>query len=364
MPDPRRPAPERWNDLKADWQSAVAPPPTVYLPSPTGRYTYTPQSAAAQTAPPPFGLSSPAPATTAASLERAAAPATSASASPREPTYGVRPFLPDNVNPVLAKDLRAGLLGKFSYLFRFSYVITIGTELMLLLVLLVNADVSDRAVQEWFTGWAGLHLGLLMVAGATLGARSIAPEREQQTMSQLLTTPLTPGEIVRGKMMAVAVYTFYVFVMGVPLALLLAGLGLLPWRSALLFFVLEIAFGALAAAWGLYCSLHGVTVRRALGWALGGVLTLFMANSLISGVMVSTLLTPAQSVPPLGSQLLAAALLPFSVLQSAVGPLGGLSRGGSLFTALWPLSALLYAMAALLLLIKTASDFRRYAQTV
>ena len=370
--DPRRPSPERWRDFKNEWQTAVAPPPVIYLPSPNGSYTYTPQ-----TAPPPIGTQTAA--TSDVSSSRAAARKTEATSRETEATYGVKPFLPDNRNPVFARDLRAGLLGKFSYLLRFSYVAVIGTELMLGFLMLTNPGASENEIRGWFGGWATLQLGLLMIAGAVFGARALAPEREQQTLPQLLTTPLSPSEIVGGKMMAVAVYTLYIFVLGVPMALLLPALGVMQWSSALIFLVSEFVFGAFAAALGLFCSLHGVTVRRALGWATGSILALMMANILMKSVLIDALGAgysagaSATSSPFIAMQLAGAVLLPFTWLQNvltlsptgfAPGSFGSTQINYELSPHLWRLSILLYGAAALFLTIKTARDFRRYTQTV
>jgi ABC-type transport system involved in multi-copper enzyme maturation permease subunit len=350
--DPRTPTPQRIADLKAEWERAVAPPPVVYLPSPSGRYTYSSQAATTQA--PAFTAQTPAFQTPVQSVAEAAtvsspsanvsAAATSTQqtfgkADESQATYGVRPFLRDNLNPVFAKDLRVGLLGKFSYLFRFSYVVAIGTEIMVGLLLWLNPDAGTREVQNWFMIWGGFHLALLMIAGAVFGARSLAPEREQQTLQQLLTTPLLPSEIVRGKMMAVMVYTFYVFVMGLPLALLLPGLGLASPLMAVVFLLSELVYGGFAAALGLFCSLHGVTVRRALGWSLGGVLGLLMSNMLLSSILADYLriVNPSDLVR-VATAVASAVLLPFTML--------------------------IYTTATLFLLVKTGRDFKRYAQNV
>lgn len=364
--DPRRPTPERWRDFKNEWQTAVAPPPVIYLPSPSGQPTYTTQAAAqatSQTALPP--------------IQKAQNDALKARADARkiEPTYGVKPFLPENRNPVFMRDVRAGLLGRFSYLLRFSYVAVIGTELMLGMLMLTNPGASESEIRGWFGGWATLQLGLLMIAGAVFGARALAPEREQQTLPQLLTTPLSPSEIVGGKMMAVAVYTFYIFVLGVPMALLLPALGVMNWGSAIIFLVSELVFGAFAAALGLFCSLHGVSVRRALGWAVGSILTLMMANILMRGVLLEALNTNNNiafgAVARTPVSLVAGAIfLPFTWIGAvlhfspSVFTFGYRQGDYDLSLRLWLLSLCIYAAAALFLTIKTARDFRRYTQTV
>jgi ABC-type transport system involved in multi-copper enzyme maturation permease subunit len=357
LPDPRMPTPERLASLKEEWQRAVAPPPVVYLPAPTGRYSYTSQAA-------DYGVTA-----QTATVQTATAQPLADNASTRKSrddgpaTYGVKSFLPDGRNPVFAKDLRAGLLGKFTYLFRFSYIITIATELMLFVMLFFAPDTTDAQIASWFGAWGVFHLVLLMVAGATFGARALAPEREQQTLPQLLTTPLRPDEIVRGKMMAVLTYTFYVFVIGLPLALLLPLLGVLPWSSALAFLVSELVLGAFAAALGLFCSLHGVTVRRALGWALGAILTLIITNMMLSQPLRMTLMRSTSENWTLLASIAQAILLPFSVVgQVIVQPAMNVARVS--VTDLWLLSLAFYGLVAMILLIKTARDFKRYAQTV
>jgi ABC-type transport system involved in multi-copper enzyme maturation permease subunit len=375
--DPRTPTPQRIADLKAEWERAVAPPPVVYLPSPTGRYTYTSQAPAVTQAPAfqtplPASVEAPTVAAGVASgnLAYTSTRSVSEKGDESQATYGVRPFLRDNLNPVFAKDLRVGLLGKFSYLFRFSYVVAIGTELIIGLLLWLNPNAGTREVQGWFSSWGGFHLALLMVAGAVFGARSLAPEREQQTLQQLLTTPLLPSEIVSGKMMAVMVYTFYVFVMGLPLALLLTALGLAPPLMALAFLLSELVYGGFAAALGLFCSLHGVTVRRALGWSLGGVLGLLMSNMLLSNILSDYMRSPnSDGLIKAATTAASAIALPFTMLGNIMSataevapfPPQATMPGGAW---LWTLSILIYATATLFLLLKTGRDFKRYAQNV
>ncbi|HVF10129.1 MAG TPA: ABC transporter permease subunit [Abditibacteriaceae bacterium] len=336
-PDPEPALRERMEDMKEEWQRAVAPPPTVYLPAPTGQYTYTPQTPA----------------------------------RPRRPqaaTYGKQPFLPDHLNPVFAKDMRGGLVGKLDYLFRFSYVITIGSELLLLAVM--SSDLSAGAAAAWFAGWARLHFTLLLIAGAWLGARTIAPEREQQTLPQLLTAPLRPGEIVGGKMMAAMVYTFYVFVLSLPLALLLPLLGEMTWWRAFSFIGVEIALGAFTAAWGIYCSMQCVTVRRAIGCALGGVLVLMLSPSLLSAVLPPVAYTTAGyassgAYPALRPLVMLYQLLPFSVLNGVLPPpVAGNPLNASGAATSLPLALLLYGGGTLVLLSLTARAFKNYVRTV
>jgi ABC-type Na+ efflux pump permease subunit len=292
-------------------------------------------------------------------------------------TYGVAPFLSDKLNPIYAKDLRLGLLGKFQYLLRYSYLAVIGSEvLLILLAVLIPAQPFSRE-WLWFRSWAICHFIALLVASAWLGARSIAPEHEQQTLAQLIMTPLTPQQIVSGKIYAVMTYALYVLMLGLPLTLLLAAVQVVAWRAALAFLGIELVCGALAAAWGIFCSQKAVTTRRALGLALGGIFILavgglFFDSSVQAGfklLLGRELVSP--QVAAIGGALLSPLRLLSEVLNaqafiSAV-PLGGASTPAlapiPLF-ALWFVALLLWSTVAVLLLLLTMRNFRRYADTV
>lgn len=266
--DPEAPMRQKVADFKADWQSAVAAPapPSVYTPTPQTQGEWAALSTAATPAP---------------------APAKAAKTPKSSDSYGKAPFLSDKLNPIFARELRSGLLGKFEYLFRFSYVITILSEVGLLAFLFYSLYEPDalawdnRNFEALFAFWGRLHLALLMVFGAWFGARAIAPEREGQTLSQLFTIPMLPRHIITGKLAAVLAFTFYVLVLALPLALLLAMTGLVPWAMAGRFLIVETVLAVVAAAWGIYCSFHCASVRNAMSWALGGVAILLVAHLLV-----------------------------------------------------------------------------------
>ena len=356
--DPEASARQKVEDFKQDWRAATAPP--VYLPD------------GAQTAA-PIGPVSGGWATIEATPQVVpTAPKTAPAAPPVDkkaaPTYGVTPFLSDKMNPIYARELRSGLLGKFQYLFRFGYGVTLLSEVGLLLFLL-----AGLAKPEWlivdvtgpFIWWGRLHLALLMVFGAWFGARAIAPEREGQTLSQLFTIPLPASKIIGGKMGAVLTFTLYVWVLAVPLALLCGLLDLVPWAMALRFVLVEIFLGLAAAAWGLYCSFHSETVRRSLALSLGGVAALLLAHTLVfplwellktlkvvSGMGVARAINGFFPIPMLFGRTETAA----SAVSSPVAPMGTLAA------AIWPWETLVYLALAALLLVLTARDFKRLAR--
>ena len=199
-------------------------------------------------------------------------------------TYGVTPFLSDKMNPIYAREMRSGLLGKMRYLLTFGYAITILTEVALLLYLLwgfVDSSVLIMDFEPMFTFFGRLHLGLLMIFAAWFGARAIAPEREGQTLEQLFTIPMRPSQIIGGKIAAVLTFSLYVWVLALPTAILVAVLGLVRPATALWFPVAEAVFGAFAASWGVLCSFNSPNVRRALAMAMGGAAALLLAHGMI-----------------------------------------------------------------------------------
>ena len=199
-------------------------------------------------------------------------------------TYGKIPFLSDRMNPIYARELRSGLLGKWEILFRYSWIVAIGSEVFLLGVLLLGLFDPRYLAQDFeapFRFWGAIHLAFTMLFGCWFGARAIAPEREGQTLEQLLMIPLRPQKIIGGKMAAVCTFTLYIWVLALPMAILMGMLGLVAWQTALWFPFAEAILGILSAAWGIFCSFHSPNVRRAIGLALGGVATVLVAGSFV-----------------------------------------------------------------------------------
>jgi ABC-type transport system involved in multi-copper enzyme maturation permease subunit len=351
--EPERPRREWINDVRGEWQKAVAPPEVVYLPSHEGRPTYTPLPSAVAEIP-------------------ATSPSTSNKARAETVTYGVHSFLPDHLNPVFAKDLRHGIAGKTDTLMRYGYVVTIGTEVLLLVYLLLFGGMASSSDEmNLFIGWAKLQIIFLLIACAWLGSRAIAPEREQQVLPQLLTSPLPAKSIIQGKLMSVMVFSFYVFVLSVPIAVFLPMLGIIPWSLAGIFLLVELSFAALAASWGIFCSLQCITVRRALGWSLGGMLILLLGGPTFGGFVASlqqsrvlpvnmALRQWLESLSPLGLMELANKAI--SISGTAGLPVAQNTQTVELWQIGTPM--LVCIMLAAMLLWATARGFKSYIQSL
>ncbi len=351
--DPESSARQKVEDFKQDWRAATAPP--QYLPD---------------GAPPPTPTETADGEWTAIDTTPKVAPKPEAAPAPvnkkLEPTYGVTPFLSDKMNPIYARELRSGLLGKFQYLFNFGYGVTLLSEVGLLLFLLAGLVNSNWLVVDMvnpFVWWGRAHLALLMIFGAWFGARAIAPEREGQTLSQLFTIPLPASKIIGGKMGAVLTFTLYVWILAVPLALLCGLLDLVPWALAIRFIIVEIVLGLAAASWGLYCSFHSQTVRRSLALSLGGTAALLLSHTLVAPLweLLRTLkLVSGTAGAAFWNGLFPIPLL-FSVDNFTVSGASGVSNSASAGGLLpWPLAG--YLVLSALLLLLTARDFRGLAR--
>ena len=360
--DPEASARQKVQDFKDDWRAATQAPPPTYLPgqaapapanlpadlpaAETGEWT--PLSTSRAPAPPPAPVVTPVVETAVATSKKNAA------------TYGIAPFLSDKMNPIYARELRSGLLGKFEYLFRFGYGITLLSEVGLLLFLLAglwNSSYLMIDLSGAFKVWGQMHLAILVIFAAWFGARAIAPEREGQTLPQLFTIPLPASSIIGGKMAAVLTFTVYVWVLGAPLALLCGMLDLIPWQMALRFVLVEAVLGVAAAAWGLYCSFHSNTVRRALATSLGSVAALLFAHTLVGPIW--DLLLTLKVVSSRGGAAFWSGLFPIPMLFSSFSDRLGIVAGQT--PVVFPLEALGYLTLAGVLLFLTARNFRRLA---
>ena len=376
---------QRVEDLQTEWKAAVAPPsyetarPTQPQPSFAAGTASVASTVTATSSPvaenPSDWATLPGPLQTgeAPALPPRATP--SLSKRPVKQTYGVTPFLSDKMNPIYAREMRSGLLGKWNYLLSFGYGITILSEVALLLFLLwgfVNPATLTTDIEPIFMWWGQIHLGLLMIFAAWFGARAIAPEREGQTLEQLFTIPMAPSQIIGGKMMAVLTFSLYVWLLAFPTALLVALLGLVRPSVALWFPLAEAVFGGLAASWGVMCSFNSPNIRRALATSLGGAAMILLAHALVFPIneLLKTLrLVSGDSLAKAIASVLPIPLLfPragdwFTSIYSNTPSYAVLPTNGWTFPT-WAFVAIgVYALVALGLFAFTARGFQKLARS-
>ena len=167
---------------------------------------------------------------------------------------------------------------------------------------------------------------------------------------------------------AVLTFALYVWVLAVPLALLCGMLDLVPWALALRFVLVEIVLGLAAAAWGLYCSFHSDTVRRALALSLGGVAAMLLAHTLVFPLweLLRTLKVVTGNSVAYRHQR---RFFPIPMLfgdaatqSAAVAPNGVTLSSAPYDPAIWPLESVVYLALAAVLLVLTARNFHKLAR--
>jgi hypothetical protein len=233
-----------------------------------------------------------------------------------------------------------------------------------------------------------LVAGLLLVRVTLHAARSIGQERDRQTLDSLLTTELTPGEIVRDKWWGSYLSGRWVLVW----LLIHWGLGLMAFALSPLAMALLLAeclaFGAFAVSVGMYCAARCPTTKQAVTAAL--VVALFgtsfapwAGGKLLMAMLPEWTWKPSQAyvyhsdyyrreATPWPDQM-AAGLTPARVLFESVVPnrtyfrLGSYTytESGEQFGELAPwllLGLFVYGLAALVLAGLAAERFRRTAR--
>ena len=356
-PDPPRPKRELKADLHRSWQQAMKPPPPAVASPVTYRVDEHGHTISTVTK----------------STETVAPADKNVTA-----TYDEAAFLKDNRNAIFARDLRHGLGGKARTLFRYGYVVVIATELFLIAYLSLLGDITPMASMNQFANLAAGQLVLVLMACAWLGSRAIAPEREGQTLPQLLSLPLWPRQIIGAKIASVLFFSSYAALLGLPMTLAMPLLGFAEWPQVLWFIAIEIAFGALAASWGVFCSLQVENVRRALTLSLGGVAFLLLGSTLLRSILEGLMpKTTAFNAAPISSPLMngvlfvTTALSPLSLLNMMVRPISYFNPSGSPTqqmqemqgnAALVAASLFLVVVLAAVLFVWTARGFRQLAR--
>ena len=221
-------------------------------------------------------------------------------------------------NPIIVKELRSRMRGGRPYLILTGYLL--GLSLLcfgVLRIFNVQAQngvpvVSAHVGQGLFSALALAETLLITFLTPALTAGAISSEREQLTYDLLIATPLHPGRIVSGKLVAALWYVLLLIFAAVPLGsvVLLFG-GVAPRelvKALLLLIVTALATGML----GLLCS--GLARRTLRATIMAYLVIMLIVLGAYFWVVLRTAST--QFGPPLTSRALAAS--PFSAMTSIV----------------------------------------------
>jgi ABC-2 type transport system permease protein len=263
-------------------------------------------------------------------------------------------------NPIIVKELRSRMRGGRPYLILSGYLL--GLSLICYGVIRIfqaqaqngTPIISAHVGQGLFAALALAETLLITFLTPALTAGAVSSEREQLTYDLLLATPLRPGRILSGKLIAALSYVLLLIFAAVPLGsvILLFG-GVAPWdllKVLLLLLVIALAAGML----GLLCSTIAKRTLRAT------IMTYLIILLVIVGayLLVAVRTAPNGFGPPGSSRLIAAS--PFSAMTSIVlrGAQAGTASvaigksmespgsmgGGNVLLSMQPFSSLTYGL--------------------
>ncbi|MEM6329485.1 MAG: ABC transporter permease [Planctomycetota bacterium] len=104
-------------------------------------------------------------------------------------------FLPDGANPIYDKEMRSEIFAQGTLMLRLVIQISMLLALVLMAVCLF--------IFPWWAPWYLCYVLLFnMLVGPVFSAGSVCNERERQTLDLLLTTLITPGQMLWGKLLS------------------------------------------------------------------------------------------------------------------------------------------------------------------
>lgn len=151
------------------------------------------------------------------------------------------------LSPLVVKEMRSQMRGFRAFAGMTLFLVALaGTSLLVyqLLALGTSGGQSSFEAGRIIFGFiSGMEMMLLAALAPTLTSGSIASERQAQTFDMLMATPLTPGQVLGGKLMASMNYVFLLLVAGLPvnsLGFLFGGVepAMLLWWLALVVVVM------------------------------------------------------------------------------------------------------------------------------
>ncbi len=104
-------------------------------------------------------------------------------------------LLDDDANPVYDKEMRSEIFSQGTLMLR----LVIQVSMLLAIPLMAGCLYIWPQYAPWYIGYVVLFN---MLVGPVFSAGSVTSERERQTLELLLTTLITPGQILWGKLIA------------------------------------------------------------------------------------------------------------------------------------------------------------------
>lgn len=221
-------------------------------------------------------------------------------------------------NPIIVKELRARMRGGRPYVILVSYLL--GLALVSYGVLRIFEGQANNGMtvlsahvgQGLFAALAMAEILLITFLTPALTAGAISSEREQLTYDLLIATPLRPGRILSGKLVAALWYVLLLIFAGIPLGSVVLLYGGVAPRDLLKALVLMLLTALATGMLGLLCSSIAKRTLRATIMAYLIILAVVVGAYFWVTLRVAT----QQPGPPVTSRAVAAS--PFSAMASVV----------------------------------------------
>lgn len=138
--------------------------------------------------------------------------------------------------------------------------------------------------------------GLLSLMIPVITSSSISGEREKQTLDIMLTTPMSPYAIVKGKLWSAMMIVMMYMIASIPVMAIAFILGGLSWWNIVGLFIMLIYLGIYVGSVGIFCSsvvkksvaATILTIVIGIGIILGTVLIFFTTYSVIQAYYISS----------------------------------------------------------------------------
>ncbi|NCC30668.1 MAG: ABC transporter permease [Chloroflexia bacterium] len=209
------------------------------------------------------------------------------------------------LNPIIVKEVRTRMRGMRPYLILTGFLVLLALtglgiyQLMLQQARFGGTVLSAQVGQALFRGLSFVELLLIIMLAPALTSATISSEREQLTYDMLMATPLRPGQLLWGKLLAALSYLFLLIFASLPVfSIVLVFGGVEPRaivKTVVLLLVTTVAFGAI----GLFCSSLLRRTARATTVAYILVVLLISVPLLIGAVWGQFSNPPGQPPPPM-----------------------------------------------------------------
>ncbi|MBC8101795.1 MAG: ABC transporter permease subunit [Cytophagales bacterium] len=186
-------------------------------------------------------------------------------------------------NPVVVRDLRAQMRGTKSYWFQGAYLLLLGTLAVTGYTLSTGQSLMPRSedaarstlsiveaqsqLQGFYYFTFGTLAALICLIAPALTAASIVGERQRLSLDLLVTTPLTAGELLTGKLVSSVAFLGLLLTLSLPASALCVLLGGATLGDVFRTYLLLAIGGVTLASIGLFFSCAARTTLLAVIWS-------------------------------------------------------------------------------------------------